>query len=197
MWCSRPSPVIRALGAVVGLLALAPPGATTASHHPPLDAAILEGFRAPATPYGPGHRGVDLAAGGGEAVRVSAPGRVAFAGRVAGVLWVAVDHPDGLRTTYGGLSSVAVRDGDVLGPRAVLGRAAGAAHGRPGRLHWGARRAGRYIDPRSLLAVERAVLVGPGGWWIEERPAGPGRGGRGPPGRLPSRRRPASRGPFA
>lgn len=171
MWSSRLSPVVGVLAVAAGLLALAPPDGPL--HRSPLDTVVLAGFRPPATPYGPGHRGVDLAATPGEAVRVSAPGEVAFAGRVAGVLWVAVDHPGEVRTTYGGLASVVVREGDALGPGAVLGRAAGEAHGRPGRLHWGARRQGRYVDPASLLAVERAVLVGPGGWWIEEWPPGP------------------------
>src|SRR5690606_5087481 len=65
---------------------------------------VLRGWEPPATAYGRGHRGVDLAAAPGAPVRAVAAGRVSFAGRVAGRGVVSVelagtgDPP--LRTTY-------------------------------------------------------------------------------------------------
>ena len=45
---------------------------------------VLRPFDPPASPYGPGHRGVDLAAAAGVAVLAPGPGVVRFAGLLAG-----------------------------------------------------------------------------------------------------------------
>lgn len=112
---------------------------------------VERGFEPPATPWGRGHRGVDLRAGPGTAVRSAAPGRVSFAGRVAGVDVVSVLLPDGLRTTYEPVrAQVAVGDevaaGQVVG---VLER--GPWHCPAGCLHWGLLRGDVYLDPLTLL----------------------------------------------
>src|SRR5690606_38546945 len=60
---------------------------------------IVEGFSPPASPWGPGHRGVDLAARPKQPVHAAGPGRVSYAGRLAGRGVVAIDH-GALRTTY-------------------------------------------------------------------------------------------------
>ena len=67
-----------------------------------------------------------------------------FAGQVAGVVWVTVDHGGGLRTSYGPLRRVAVRRGGTVAAGAVLAVAAGP-------LHFGVRVDGRYVDPAGLL----------------------------------------------
>jgi len=54
----------------------------------PVAGPLVRGFDARAGPYGPGHRGIDIAAPVGELVRAPAAGRVVFAGPVAGVNWV-------------------------------------------------------------------------------------------------------------
>jgi murein DD-endopeptidase MepM/ murein hydrolase activator NlpD len=114
---------------------------------------VVRAFDPPATPYGAGHRGVDLATSPGEQVRAAADGVVSFAGTVAGRGVVVLRHRDGISTEYEPVAAAVsagtvVRRGDVLGP----------VHGRHGRcrrdrcLHWGARRDGDYLDPMSLLA---------------------------------------------
>ncbi|MBW3621752.1 MAG: peptidoglycan DD-metalloendopeptidase family protein [Actinobacteria bacterium] len=150
--------------------AAAAPAAATAGFALPVEGTVARGFDAPATPFGAGHRGVDLAAGSGAPVRAPAPGRVDFAGGVAGVRWVTLDHGDGLRTSYGELGSIAVEPGEEVAAGDPLGTVDGA-HGRAGLLHWSAREGRDYVDP--MLLLERPwvpTLVGPGGWTAGDVP---------------------------
>ncbi|MFF3908559.1 murein hydrolase activator EnvC family protein [Streptomyces sp. NPDC001848] len=116
---------------------------------------VVRGWEPPATPYGPGHRGVDLAAAAGDPVRAVAAGRVTFAGRVAGRGVVAVDltgtGDPPLRTTYEPVRA-SVREGDEVDPGDVLGVLEPSTAHCPGPcLHWGLRRGETYLDPLSLL----------------------------------------------
>ncbi|QLJ04671.1 M23 family metallopeptidase [Streptomyces sp. NEAU-sy36] len=114
---------------------------------------VLRGWQPPATPYGPGHRGVDLAAGAGSPVRSVAPGRVSFAGRVAGRGVVAVELAGtDLRTTYEPVAP-SVRAGDEVAAGEVIGtvEATGSHCGAPACVHWGLLRGGTYLNPLSLL----------------------------------------------
>ncbi|MET8100611.1 M23 family metallopeptidase [Streptomyces sp. NPDC005236] len=117
---------------------------------------VLRGWEPPATAYSRGHRGVDLAALPGAPVRAVAPGRVSFAGRVAGRGVVSVELSDTgappLRTTYGPVRASVHKGDDVLAG-AVLGtlEAAGAHCGPTSCLHWGLLRGTVYLNPLSLL----------------------------------------------
>jgi len=156
------------------------------SYRPPVDARVVRLFDPPADTYGPGHRGVDLDAAPGVPVRAAERGRVGHAGQVAGVVWVAIDHEDGIRTTYGPLTALAVRAGDAVERGAMLGHLADADHGQPDvdrGLHFGARRDGVYLDPMRLPGIgsPRPTLVGTGGWWGADHAVdayGPWSGGR-------------------
>jgi murein DD-endopeptidase MepM/ murein hydrolase activator NlpD len=114
---------------------------------------VLNPFHAPDTPYGRGHRGVDLAAATGSSVRAAGRGRVVFAGTVAGRGVVSIEHEGGLRTTYEPVTAT-VRAGREVTVSEVIGT---LQVGHPGCspvacLHWGARLPGRlYVDPMSLL----------------------------------------------
>jgi hypothetical protein len=130
---------------------------------------VLRGFDPGLTPYGAGHRGVDLPAAAGAMVHAAADGTVRHAGPVAGTVWVSIDHADGVTTSYGPLTALEVRRGAAVSVGDVLGRLAAGGHGRGQEdrgLHWGARRGLVYLDPLSLLepAPWRPSLVGPGGW---------------------------------
>ena len=77
--------------------------------------------------------------------RRSTPGTAVFAGDVAGVLWVTLRHPDGVRTTYGPLATIAVVTGQPVTTGDVLGTTAG-------RLLLTARVGDNYVDPALLLS---------------------------------------------
>ncbi|WP_375256641.1 murein hydrolase activator EnvC family protein [Streptomyces sp. MNP-20] len=152
--------------AVLALLAaLPPPGALAAADPVPAVGGawpvgappwIVRGWEPPATAYGPGHRGVDLAAPPGSPVRAVAPGRVSYAGRVAGrgVLTVELagtgDPP--LRTTYEPVRA-SVRKGAEVSTGDLLGtvEASARSHCPTACLHWGLRRATAYLNPLGLL----------------------------------------------
>ncbi|WP_411977243.1 murein hydrolase activator EnvC family protein [Streptomyces decoyicus] len=123
---------------------------------------VIRGWEPPPSPWAAGHRGVDLAAPAGAVVRAAAPGRVAYAGTVAGrgVLTIEVSHAGRppLRTTYEPVRPT-VRKGQRVTagqPVAVLQR--GPFHCRAPCLHWGLRRGKSYLDPLSLLP--RSMLRG-------------------------------------
>ncbi|AOR31836.1 peptidase M23 [Streptomyces fodineus] len=114
---------------------------------------VLRGWQPPSTPYGPGHRGVDLAAAPGSPVRAVAAGRVSFAGRVAGRGVVSVDLAGtDLRTTYEPVSP-SVHEGDEVGPGDPVGTVERTTShcGTQTCLHWGLRRGETYLNPLSLL----------------------------------------------
>lgn len=139
------------------------------SYRLPVDAPVVRPFEPPSTAYGPGHRGVDLGAAPGVTVRAAERGRVHHAGAVAGVVWVSINHEDGVRTSYGPLTGLRVRAGDDVDRGAAIGILASGDHGQPDvdqGLHLGARRGGEYIDPMRLpgMSGPRPTLVGAGGW---------------------------------
>ena len=120
---------------------------------------IVAPFVAPAHEYGPGHRGIDLAAAPGAEVHTPAAGTIAFVGRVAGRPLVTIDHGDGLVTTLEPVSAT-VTIGDAVAAGDVVGVTDAGGHTPPGAVHFGVRRNGAYINPMLLLGeVPRAVLL--------------------------------------
>ncbi|MEY3019343.1 MAG: hypothetical protein RLZZ272_327 [Actinomycetota bacterium] len=167
-------PVVAVLALVALLAATLLPGVPAAAddvgYRLPVAGGVLRRFEPTTGPYGPGHRGVDLDAAPGTTVGAAADGVVAFAGSVAGVRWVSVDHADGIRTSYGPMSGIAVGVGEEVVRGQRLGRLASGGHGERGQdrgLHFGARRDGVYLDPLLLpgIRLPRPALVGEGGWW--------------------------------
>lgn len=115
-------------------------------HRAPSEAPIIDRFRPPDRPWGPGNRGIDFGTEPGAVIRASAAGRVVFAGEVGGALHVTVEHGDGLRTTCSFLASLSVVRGDRVLGGDQLGIAAGP-------FHFGVRAPDdTYLDPELLLA---------------------------------------------
>ena len=134
-----------------------------AAHAVPLYGELVRTWDAPDDdPYAPGHRGLDVAAPEGSAVRASASGTVSFAGSVAGNLAVTIDHGDALWTTYSFLREIAVAKGQrVEGGTVVGGVGTGHANATAGpHVHLSARRDGLYFDPIGLyLGSDYSALL--------------------------------------
>lgn len=139
-----------------------PPGAVaerTPRYAWPVHGPVLRGFEAPGSPYGPGHRGIDIGAPPGIAVRAAERGIVAFAGRVAGSRYVSIDHPDGIRTTYSWLSAVGVDAGTPVARGEVIGWSGRGHPDAPSpHLHFGARVGETYLDPLLILGSQGGVV---------------------------------------
>ncbi|WP_353828205.1 M23 family metallopeptidase [Agromyces sp. SYSU T0242] len=120
---------------------------------------LLEPFRAPPTPYGSGHRGLDLAAEPGGVVVVPDDGLVTFAGRVVDRDVIVVDHGDGVVSAMEPVGAevgagTLVRRGDVVGRVGEGGHCDGRC------VHLGVRLDGAYVSPLLWLGgVPRAVLL--------------------------------------
>jgi len=120
---------------------------------------VVDGFDPPDSPYGAGHRGVDLAGAPGQPVRTALPGTVTYAAPLAGRGVVVVDHGP-TRTTYEPVAaSVAVGDvlaaGDRIGTLQVPG-----SHCFPRAcLHWGWIRGETYLDPLRLVGAGPVRLL--------------------------------------
>lgn len=120
---------------------------------------VVSGFDAPDSQWGSGHRGVDLAGMPGQVVRAALPGRVTYAGPLAGRGVVVVSHGE-TRTTYEPVNpTVAV--GDVVRQGAGIGRLAiPGSHCSPmACLHWGWLAGEVYLDPLDLVGAGRVRLL--------------------------------------
>lgn len=116
---------------------------------------VVAGFDPPATRWGSGHRGVDLAGVPGQVVHAALPGTVTFAAPLAGRGVVVVDHGR-TRTTYEPVAALVavgdrVRAGQPIGRLELVG-----SHCHPAAcLHWGwiRNRDDAYLDPLLLVGA--------------------------------------------
>ncbi|WP_460599524.1 M23 family metallopeptidase [Flexivirga lutea] len=122
--------------------------------------AVVHPFDAPPEPWAAGHRGVDLQGTQGQPVLAAGAGTVSFSGVIAGRGVVAIQHPDGRRTTY---EPVDDRDpkGTVEARGEPIGSLAAGGHcGTTPCLHWGLLvGADAYRDPLTLVEDRRVRLL--------------------------------------
>ncbi len=127
--------------------------------------AVSRGFAPPASRYGSGHRGADLAGTAGEPVLAAAGGVVSHSGQLAGRGVVVVTH-GALRTTYEPVTG-SVPVGTEVAAGAVIGRLEAGHQGCQAAacLHWGLRRGEDYLDPVGLVdgGPARLLPLGPPG----------------------------------
>ena len=119
---------------------------------PPVEAAVIDSFRAPAHVGAAGNRGWEYDPEPGLPVWASAEGEVVFAGSVAHNRFVTLLHRDGLRTAYGYLGWIAVEEGEWVGPGQLLGTTSG-------RFFFSVRTGDQYLDPALVLSSGRVRLV--------------------------------------
>jgi len=138
-----------------------PTGFTNPVTRLPRPNRVLRTFNKPAKNWLPGHRGVDLEATPNDQIYAAGAGTVIYAGTLAGIPTVSIEHPGGLRTTYQPvLPLVAVGD-TVTGKQPIGALAPGGTHGYPG-LQWGAKfGADDYINPLTLLPAPAIRLKPP------------------------------------
>lgn len=137
-----------ALLVAVPLLAVATASPAAAregvTYQPPVDAPVVDPFRAPATRYGPGNRGLTYDLAEHTPVRAAAEGTVVFAGWVADTQHVTVLHADGLRSSYSFLAEVSVERGRQVRRGDIVGFAGTG-------FHLGVRDGDTYLDPAGLF----------------------------------------------
>jgi len=133
------------LAGSVGTAAAAPAADQAAwPYQWPIRAPITDPFRAPASPYGPGNRGIEFATRPGSSIVAASTGTVTFASSVAGRLYVTIVHPDGVRTSYGPLRAIDVQRGATVARGDHIGTT----------IDWvfvSARIASAYVDPAVLF----------------------------------------------
>ena len=141
----------------------------------PLDPrpVVVSVFDRPDSPYGPGHRGIDLAGSPGQPILAAIAGEVSFSGRVAGRGIVVVRYGD-LRLTYEPVTP-AVGVGEPVSQGQVLGWLSGAgSHCLPDAcLHLGLRRGDTYLDPLRHLGAGPARLKPMAGGTVSDGPGVP------------------------
>ena len=126
--------------------------ATAGAYRVPVDGVVVDPFRAPAHPYGPGNRGIEYRTDAGTAVWAAQAGPVVFAGQVGGRQVVAVQHVDGRRSTYTGLNDLGVEQGEQVAAGQRIGSAGST-------MHFGVKEGAEYVDPALVFGPPEVVLV--------------------------------------
>lgn len=108
-------------------------------------------FDRPLTPWGPGHRGIDLKASIGQDVLSPGDGVVTFAGLVVDRGVISIRHTSGLVSSLEPVAAT-VEVGAVVEAGEVVGAVTGErGHCDRTCLHWGVREDGQYINPLDVL----------------------------------------------
>ncbi len=146
---------------VVGTVGAEPAAAATTGWVRPVNGDVVLAFEAPSSPFGAGHRGVDLAADPDTEVHAAGAGTVEYAGAVAGALHVVVRHDNGWRTSYSFVDDVRVRRGGRVAAGDVVATCCAPDTGanddddeHRGVVHVGLRIGDDYADPMLLFAPD-------------------------------------------
>ena len=146
------------LSSVAGVSGTAAPPPPATAWTWPVVGPVIQPFDPPDTPYGSGHRGIDIAAPVGTVILAPADGVVTFAGPVGGRLFLTIDHGGGLESTYSWLSSSLTRSGArVLRGQPIATTGWGHPNSSVPHLHFGVKLNDAYVDPLDYLAPASVV----------------------------------------
>ena len=147
--------------AVVGVAGTPAPASAAGTWTWPVTGPVIRGFDPPDSPFGAGHRGIDIAVPYGSVAVAPADSRVAFAGPVGGRLFITLDHGGGLESTFSWVSSLEVRRGDQIRQRQPIAHTGGGHTGDPvANLHFGVKLDDAYVDPLEYLsALDLSALI--------------------------------------
>lgn len=125
---------------------------------------IVRDFIAPETPWGPGHRGIDIDASHSATLRAPVSGRLRFVGAVVNRGVVTIETSDGFLVSMEPVtidlpSGSMVRAGQNIG-------SVDSGHCPSRCLHLGLRIDGHYVSPAAFLGVERRAVLFP---WVQAR----------------------------
>lgn len=144
--------------ALLATVAAPPPARASGTWMWPVQGPVIRGFDPPDSPYGSGHRGIDIATAFGTPVVAPAAGTVSFAGKVGGRLFLTVQHGGGLASTYSWVSALLVRKNEVVQAGQTI---ALSGEGHPGsltpHLHFAVKLSGEYVDPLDYLGPGSVV----------------------------------------
>lgn len=150
------------LAATLAMLLVAPsaPARVAARFSWPLNPhPVLRRFEPPSTPFGPGHRGVDLGGAADQPVLAAGDGVVRYAGPLADRPVISIEHAGGLHTTYEPVTPT-VQPGQQVTRGQLVGRLQPGHAGCPAVcLHWGVRRGAEYLDPLRLVSTGGVRLL--------------------------------------
>lgn len=154
--CAGVATVVTVVLAAASLLGAAPHAVRAAPRcdapwQHPVSAPIVDQFRPPSNPYGPGNRGIEYNTAVGDPVTAVADGVVRFAGSVGGDGFVVVEHGPELWATYAYLSTIEVSLDELVEAGGVVATAEGGFH-LTARRSDGPGSPRRYIDPLPLLS---------------------------------------------
>jgi len=146
---------MRRIAAVVALLLVTvavPPARAATPWTWPVVGPVVRAFDPPDSPYGAGHRGIDIGVAIGTTVVAPDDGVVSFAGPVGGRLFLTIDHGGGLASTSSWLSSLLVRkNAHVVRGQPVATTEWGHPDLTVPQLHFSVRLNGDYVDPLAYL----------------------------------------------
>lgn len=127
----------------------------------PVAAEELRPFARPPSPWGAGHRGVDLGPlSVGATIRAPTEGEISFAGVVVDRPVLSIRHGNGYLSSFEPVETTR-EVGDRVSRGDPVGRlTAGVDHCEVPCLHWGVRLYGEYINPLLLTGdLEPSVLL--------------------------------------
>lgn len=151
-----PPPLLAALLCLVTLTA--PPRAEAETRWSwPIVGPIIRPFDKPENDYSDGHRGIDVGALRGRAIRAPADAVVWFVGRVAGKDVVSLDTADGSIVSMEPVEA-SVSRGDVVRRGDPVGLVSGQ-HDGMNAVHIGVRVDGVYVDPTRFLGKPPRIVI--------------------------------------